>query len=209
MMLDGKPLESMFSTRDPVEHKHLKTPVAGAFALSTMRQLEPLVDECSDIFIDAMMKRSPAVIDLGTWVQYYAFDVIGAITFLKRFGFMEQGRDVNNMIGLIEDGLVFLSTISFIPGLHRWLLGNARLMKILHNFQAVRDKDPFPNILRVSWWHAMYSTLLRHGCRLREVKSKHTMRSREISLGEICFPGYASSGLRTRSGWETGTSSTI
>ena len=161
MMLDGKPLSSMFSVRDPGDHRRLKQPVAGTFALSSMRQLEPLIDECTDVFIDAMAKRSPAPVDFGAWLQWYAFDVIGSITFLKRFGFMEQGKDVNNMIENIEGGLKYLSIISYLPELHPWILGNNTLMKILNLIPAIRKKDPFPNILRVSSLVAAGAGVLR------------------------------------------------
>jgi cytochrome P450 len=91
MRLDGKPLDSMFSTRDSAEHKHLKQPVAGSFALSSIRQLEPLVDECTDIFINEMAKRSPTPVDFSSWLQWYAFDVSGAITFLKGLALWSKG----------------------------------------------------------------------------------------------------------------------
>ena len=209
MMLDGKPLPSMFSTRDPADHRHLKQPVAGSFALSSIRNLEPLVDECTDIFIDAMTKRSPAPMDFGAWLQWYAFDVIGSITFLRRFGFMEQGKDVNDMIGNIEGGLGYLSVISYLPELHRWLLGNDTLMKGLNLIPAVRKKDPFPNILGVSSWRARSLTVLRCACRLREARSKRMTRSRETTPEETCFLGYASNELRTKHGWEIEISSII
>ena len=206
MMLDGKPLPSMFSVRDPADHRHLKQPVAGTFALSSMRQLEPLVDECTDIFIDAMAKQSPAPVDFGAWLQWYAFDVIGSITFLKRFGFMEQGKDVSSMIGNIGAGLVYLSAIAYLPELHPWLLGSDRLMKVLSIIPAIRKRDPFPNILGVSSQLATSITILKCAPRLREAKSKHTTKSRGTTPEGICFPGYASSERRTKHEWVTETS---
>jgi hypothetical protein len=139
----------MFSTRDGTDHKHLKAPVSGIFSLSSIRQLEPIIDECTDIFIDEMTKRSPKPVDFSTWLQWYAFDVIGSITFLARFGFMEQGKDVEGMIEKLDTGLTYVSTICFVPELHKYLLGNPKLMKILNFIPAVRAKDPFPTILNV------------------------------------------------------------
>jgi hypothetical protein len=201
MRLDGKPLDNMFSTRDQADHKHLKQPVAGSFALSSIRQLEPLVDECTDIFIEEMAKRSPAPVDFSTWLQWYAFDVIGSITFLKRFGFMEQGKDVEHLIENLEGGLTYISTICFTPELHGWLLGNDTLMKFLSLIPAVRRKDPFQTVLRVSSCFALRSTGLMCACRLQEARSKHMTRSRETTPEETCCLGYASSGPRTRSAW--------
>ena len=163
------------------------------------------MDECTDIFINAIAKRSPAPVDFGAWLQWYAFDVICSITFLKRFGSMEQGKDVNNMIENIEGGRAYISIISYLPELHPWILGNNTLMKILNLIPAIRKKDPFPNILGVSSLPTTAIGVLRYSCRLREIKSKHMMRSRGITLEETCFPGYASSEPRTKPGWVTET----
>ena len=45
-------------------------------------------------------------IDLGVWLQYYAFDVVGELCFSERLGFLEKGKDVDGMISTIEGILV-------------------------------------------------------------------------------------------------------
>jgi Cytochrome P450 len=49
---------------------------------------EPFVDRCIDLFVDRLSEfsQSGREIDLGHWMQCYAFDVIGCITFGERFG---------------------------------------------------------------------------------------------------------------------------
>lgn len=50
--------------------------------MTSMVQLEPLVDDCSKI-IEMRLKEfaaQEAVIDLGHWLQCYAFDVVGQVT---------------------------------------------------------------------------------------------------------------------------------
>ncbi|KAI8711253.1 hypothetical protein NCS52_01501200 [Fusarium sp. LHS14.1] len=131
-----KVMDSMFTTTDPQEHKALKRPVAQKFSMSSLRTLEYLVDPCSDIFTNAMLDLQGQVVDLGEWAQWYAFDVIGAITFSRRFGFMENRKDVKNIISGIELGLAYAGIIGQVPSLHRYLLGNLTLRRILRKVGA-------------------------------------------------------------------------
>lgn len=43
-------------------------------------------------------------IDLEHWLQCYAFDVIGEITFGKRFGFLDLGLDQTGVFAAIDAG---------------------------------------------------------------------------------------------------------
>lgn len=149
MIHDDKMMHSMFSTMDPEEHKALKRPVAQKFSMTSIRTLEYLVDPCTESFATTMQELEGQVIDLGTWVQWYAFDVIGAITFSRRFGFMEKRKDVNNVILGIETGLWYAGVIGQVPSLHWGLLGNITfrrfLAKVLPGF-----KDPITIVTKVS-----------------------------------------------------------
>ncbi|KAH0437089.1 cytochrome P450 [Colletotrichum camelliae] len=138
---EGKSMPSMFSTTDPEEHKALKRPVAQKFSMSSIRTLEYLVDPCSQIFTDAMLEMQGQVVDLGTWVQWYAFDVIGAISFARRFGFMEERKDIKGMISGIEFGLVYVGRVGQVPHLHPFLLGNLTLRRIFAKLVPV-SRDP-------------------------------------------------------------------
>ncbi|CVK95404.1 related to pisatin demethylase cytochrome P450 [Fusarium mangiferae] len=134
-------MQSMFTTTDPEEHKALKRPVAQKFSMTSLRTLECMVDPCSEIFSNSMLDLQGQVIDLGAWCQWYAFDVIGAITFSRRFGFMENRQDINNVISGIEAGLKYAGIVGQIPSLHRFLLGNQTFRKIIAKLGA---QDPIP-----------------------------------------------------------------
>lgn len=142
-------MESLFTTRDSEEHKLLKRPVAQWYSMTSIRSLEYLVDPCSHLFTDAMTDLQGEVIDLGTWVQWYAFDVIGAITFGSRFGFMETRKDVQGVINGIEVGLTYCGVIGQIPVLHKFLLGNMIVRKVLGYLMGGKG-DPMPTVEKVS-----------------------------------------------------------
>ncbi|KAJ5656902.1 cytochrome P450 [Penicillium longicatenatum] len=142
---EDKVMPSMFTVRDPVAHQALRRPVAQKFSMSSIKSLEPFADECTRIFIDAMRDLEGQPIDLGAWLQWYAFDVIGAITFQRRFGFMEKREDVHGMIGGLEAGLRYGGVAGQVPWLHSWTLGNPWVGKFL----AAQPFQIVPNPLRV------------------------------------------------------------
>jgi hypothetical protein len=109
------------------------------------------MDECSDIFLKTMRELSGSPIDLGVWLQWYAFDVIGAITFQQRFGFMEQRKDVRDMIAGLEFGLWYGSLVGQIPELHPWMLGNPVLNHVLATVPALNEFHPIPKFTNVSF----------------------------------------------------------
>jgi len=145
---DGKPMHSMFSTRDTAQHKSLKQAVANKFSLSALRDFESQIDSCSNRFVSVMHEFAATnkVVDLGAWLQWYAFDVIGAITFSRTFGFMDERKDVQDIIAGIEMGLYCNSIVGQIPELHTWLLS---LLNLLSVVKAVDNANPVPKIVKV------------------------------------------------------------
>ena len=147
--LDGSLMASMFSTRDPAYHQALRRPVSQKFSMSSIKSLEPVTDECTDIFIQGMKDLEGTAVDLGVWLQWYAFDVIGAITFQRRFGFMEKRTDIQGMIGALETGLQYGSIIGQIPELHGYLLGNLWVTGFLKAQPFVTVPDPLRSFVEV------------------------------------------------------------
>ncbi|PMD22339.1 cytochrome P450 [Hyaloscypha hepaticicola] len=135
-------MNSLFTTRDPAHHKALKRPVAGKFSMTSIRTMEPLVDECSEIFVESMKDLEGQSLDLGAWLQFYAFDVIGMITFNRRFGFMEECKDILNMISSLEFGLKYAGIVGQVPYLHPWLVGNQSMMKAIGRIPFIQLPDP-------------------------------------------------------------------
>ncbi|OBR03144.1 Cytochrome P450 CYP4/CYP19/CYP26 subfamilies [Colletotrichum higginsianum IMI 349063] len=98
---NGGKLEAIFNTTSDDVHKSLKGPIAPLFTLANVPYLEPRVDEvleCLRDKLDANFVQNNVVINLGQWAQYFAFDVMGILTFSKRYGFLDTGKDVGNML---------------------------------------------------------------------------------------------------------------
>lgn len=80
-------------------------------------------------------------IDFGTWLHWYAFDVVTYITFSNSIGFMEREEDVNGIISAIEGRLFYNSIVGQVPAMHKYLLGN-RLV--------ARFADMIPSLARLN-----------------------------------------------------------
>ena len=80
-------------------------------------QFEPFVDSTTRVLLAEIRNRwadklgTEGVCDLATWLQYYAFDVIGELTFSERMGFLEKGHDVGGIIDAIDRGLAYAGPV--------------------------------------------------------------------------------------------------
>jgi hypothetical protein len=98
--------------------------VASAYSTSTLKEFEPLVDECIRIFEGKLTNMEGTDFDLGKWLHWFAFDVISSITFSNRLGFMEQEEDVGGIIDAIEGRLAYNAVVGQVPMMRHLLLGN-------------------------------------------------------------------------------------
>ena len=128
----------MFSIIDPVGHKDLKRPVGSAYALSSLLDFEPLTDDCTQILERKLDGLQGEHIDFGTWLHWYAFDVISSITFSNRLGFMEHEQDVNGIIAAIEGRLFYNSIVGQVPSMHKWLLGNNVVSRFADRIPSIK-----------------------------------------------------------------------
>ncbi|KAF4999942.1 hypothetical protein FDECE_11344 [Fusarium decemcellulare] len=105
----------MFNTANERYHSRLRRAVSNAYAMSTLVTFEPFVDSTSTEFLRQLKLRfadrpgNEGICDFGAWLQYYAFDVIGELTFSKRLGFVERGTDVDHIIRDLESFLNYVS----------------------------------------------------------------------------------------------------
>lgn len=134
---EGSVIPTVFSIRDPNGHKALKRPVASAYSMSALVGLEPMADACTEILERKLDGMQGEDIDLGEWLQWYAFDVISSITFSNRLGFMERETDVAGIINAIEGRLAYNSVIGEAPFLQNLLLGNQMIATIAQRVPAL------------------------------------------------------------------------
>lgn len=111
----GERLPSLFSTTDESFHVRLRRSVNSAFSMSALVQYEPGVDIGMKHFLDQTEKFYVAggkPCNFAQWLQYYAFDVIGQITYSKSQGFVNRNEDVEGMVGYLVRLFSYVAPVS-------------------------------------------------------------------------------------------------
>ncbi|KAL4878051.1 cytochrome P450 [Aspergillus karnatakaensis] len=144
---DKKPMMNLFATRDETYHSRIKRPVAHSYSMATLVELEPKIDHVSKIFMRKLMESASdnRLIDLGEWLQWYAFDVIINLTFSQTPGFLEELRDVDNMISSIGAFFLYAAVIGQVPWLHKLLAGNPLLPVVMPAIETFNPAVMFAN----------------------------------------------------------------
>ncbi|KAH7322542.1 cytochrome P450 [Stachybotrys elegans] len=117
-MSKGKILPGLFATQDEGIHRMLKRPIGGIYSMSNLTSFESLVDATIEAFMEQLDKRfvkTRAVCDWGLWLQYFAFDVVGEITFSTRLGFLEHGKDIDGIMDSIWRWFQYVAVVGQIP----------------------------------------------------------------------------------------------
>jgi hypothetical protein len=86
---------------------------------------------------------------LPTQFHRYTIDVIAAMSFKARLGFLEQEKDVKNMIAGMEFAQAYQSVVGQMPEWHPWLFDNARLVAAIQ-WLIPGLPDPLTEIRQVS-----------------------------------------------------------
>jgi hypothetical protein len=92
-----QPQMNLFSTRDPEYHRVEKRKVGAAYSMPNLLQSEEAIDSCVKLFMQRLGELASRgdPVDLGEWLHYYAFDVVGEVTFARKLGFLEEGKDID------------------------------------------------------------------------------------------------------------------
>lgn len=83
--------------------------------MSALVQYEPNVNDVIDVFLERTRQIYAApgkVADFALWLQYFAFDVIGQITYSKQHGFVEKNEDIDGMIAYLGRLFSYVAPVS-------------------------------------------------------------------------------------------------
>ena len=109
--------------RDIQRHARNRRQFQNTFSMSSLITYEPYVDESAHVFEQRLQELADTgvPVDMGHWFQCYAFDVIGMITYSRRLGFLDMGKDVGGIIKALEETLIYGSLVGIYAFLHRYL----------------------------------------------------------------------------------------
>ncbi|KAJ3541925.1 hypothetical protein NM208_g1345 [Fusarium decemcellulare] len=142
---------TLFADEDIKRHARNRRLYQSTYSMSSLVTYEAYVDECIDLFSLRLSELADAGFeaDMGHWFQFFAFDVIGLITYSKRLGFLDRGDDVGSIIKTIDDEMVYFVAVGVYSFLHKllfpirnWLAGKKGIGRTyLMNFTKERVKE--------------------------------------------------------------------
>ncbi|KAI1481787.1 cytochrome P450 [Daldinia eschscholtzii] len=101
------------------------------YSMAAMRQLSPFIDDTIDFLVSRLDQFCPdtaipgfqqaglpgrnTVVNLGDWLHFFAFDVLGEVAFGRSFGFLAAGVDKENAIKTIDNSQKYNGIVGQIP----------------------------------------------------------------------------------------------
>lgn len=86
--------------------------------MATMHQMSGYIEDTERLLmskLDIMCQGREQYCNLGDYLHFYAFDVLGEIAFSRKFGFLEAGYDLEKAIKTIDDMQWYDGIIGQIP----------------------------------------------------------------------------------------------
>ncbi|GAP91391.1 putative cytochrome p450 oxidoreductase [Rosellinia necatrix] len=121
------------------------------YSMAAMRQLSPFIDDTIELLVSQMgsfctdpttttttvdskeghplgapvaTAKPQPTLDLGDWLHYFAFDVLGEVAFGRSFGFLAAGTDKEAAIRTIDNSQKYNGIIGQVPELDAFLRRN-------------------------------------------------------------------------------------
>ncbi|KAI4595116.1 hypothetical protein KJ359_007091 [Pestalotiopsis sp. 9143b] len=126
-VVDGKLFYNIFSETRAAEHAKIKKPIAKYFSPSGVAPLEPHVDAVLSSLCRIFSEKFAGdgkfgdAFDFGSWVLYYAWDVVAKTTWSQRVGYLEKGYDFDGSLNVSEKAMDYLVTVGMYPKLDKYL----------------------------------------------------------------------------------------
>ncbi|KAL4863247.1 hypothetical protein BDV12DRAFT_177740 [Aspergillus spectabilis] len=116
---------TLFPDRDIKRHSETRKRFSSLYSMSSLVHYEEFVDQSADVFFQRLSEFAERDVkfNLGEWFQFYAFDVIGQITYGQRFGFLDKGHDIDGTIGALQNLMAYSSLIGIYHEWHPRLFG--------------------------------------------------------------------------------------
>ncbi|EEU37985.1 uncharacterized protein NECHADRAFT_3047, partial [Fusarium vanettenii 77-13-4] len=119
-----------FTSLDERLHASRRRIVNSLYSMTNIVRAESGIDLCTDLLMSRMREYADTgeVVDISSWVQMYAFDVIGQLFFSRMFGFLKEGGDHRGYIRSLDTLLPILAVASAMPTYIRTLFSLAGTM---------------------------------------------------------------------------------
>ncbi|TRX90036.1 hypothetical protein FHL15_009137 [Xylaria flabelliformis] len=129
-VIDGMITYQLFSEIDPVNHARMKRPIVKYFTMRNVLSKEILMDKViKDMCEHLNTSFNDKDCDLGEWIAFCAWDILGMMVFSQPFGYMDNGRDFDGTIGISDRALDYFAAVGQMPFLD-YLLDKNPIVRI-------------------------------------------------------------------------------
>lgn len=130
----------MFTEPSDKAHSQRRRIFNHVYSLANVLKSEKYIDTVSEMFLERLRehaeKPEPAI-DLGRWMQMYAYDVIGELYFGRMFGFLENSEDFHGWIHSLDLLTPFICMTAVAPKFVRPMIMASALV-VPGSLQALR-----------------------------------------------------------------------
>ena len=117
---------NLMSECDPKKHTTIRNNVASGYTGSSVIKGEPYIDqtiELLEIRLDGLcQQREP--FEFGLWLHFLSWDITCETIFSKRFGFLDQSKDIGNSIKNNFVVALYITIAVYAQWLHTIFLSN-------------------------------------------------------------------------------------
>ncbi|CAI7654472.1 unnamed protein product [Penicillium glandicola] len=153
---NGKIIYNLFSECNPQLHAQQKRPISKHYSLTGVLPLEPHIDDMISYLCQRLEEKfidGSKTCDLGEWIAYYTWDVVGNATFSQPIGYLEKGCDFDKTIHSADVAMDYFSLVGQIPILDHLLdknpvyrigppsFGTITNISIQHLMDRLQNKD--------------------------------------------------------------------
>lgn len=114
---------SLFADLNSTRHGIQRRKFAASYSMSSIVGYEQFVNNCTSLLGQRFSEiaSSGHTVNMQHWLQCYAFDVIGEITFRNRFGFLDMGLDNDGVFSAIDNRGAYSTLAGVFPWCHAWI----------------------------------------------------------------------------------------
>lgn len=123
--LDGR-FDNPMSATEPAVKNELSRHLAPAYTLPSILRVEDSIINVVSLLFKWLDRFSASgePVDLDKFFTFTTSDVIGEVIFSKQFGFLREGRDIDNTIANAHPQAAYVSMAGFFRWFHVLFLSN-------------------------------------------------------------------------------------
>ncbi|KAK7911620.1 cytochrome P450 [Apiospora marii] len=125
-IVDGKIVYNIFSQTDQETHAQWRKPISKHYSTNGVLPFESHIDNVLSELCTALESRyingsNGSACCLDKWLLYFAWDVVGTVTFSQPIGFLEKGCDFNGVLHAAAKSTDYFAVVGQMPFLDHWL----------------------------------------------------------------------------------------